>query len=68
MYDGIKFQCFPATSGTATYSESWGTAKAYQATIYPPSGKAPGEGHALPLRGIAVWLDDVMRFLENNCR
>jgi dipeptidyl aminopeptidase/acylaminoacyl peptidase len=42
--------------------------KPYQAKIYPPSGKAPGEGHGLPLRGIAVWLDDAIRFLENNCR
>jgi dipeptidyl aminopeptidase/acylaminoacyl peptidase len=42
--------------------------KRYQATIYPPSGKAPGEGHGLPLRGIAVWFDDAMGFLENNCR
>jgi carboxymethylenebutenolidase len=42
--------------------------KPYQATIYPPSGKAPGEGHGLPLRGIAVWFDDAMRFLEKNCR
>jgi hypothetical protein len=32
MYDGIKFQCFPVTPGTATYSETSGTAKAYQAT------------------------------------
>jgi carboxymethylenebutenolidase len=42
--------------------------KPYQARIYPPSGKAPGEGHGLPLRGIGVWFDDVLRFLENNCR
>jgi dipeptidyl aminopeptidase/acylaminoacyl peptidase len=42
--------------------------KPYQAKIYPPSGKAPGEGHGLPLRGIAVWFDDAIRFLENNCR
>jgi carboxymethylenebutenolidase len=42
--------------------------KPYQATIYPPSGTAPGEGHGLPLRGIAVWFDDAMSFLESNCR
>jgi dipeptidyl aminopeptidase/acylaminoacyl peptidase len=42
--------------------------KPYQATIYPPSGKAPGEGHGLPFRGIGVWFDAAMRFLESNCR
>jgi carboxymethylenebutenolidase len=42
--------------------------KPHQATIYPPSGQAPGEGHGLPLRGIAVWFDDAMRFLEKHCR
>jgi dipeptidyl aminopeptidase/acylaminoacyl peptidase len=42
--------------------------KPYQATIYPPSGKEPGEGHGLPLRGIGLWFDDAMRFLERNCR
>jgi dienelactone hydrolase len=41
--------------------------KAYQATIYPPFGKALGDGHGLPLRPEA-WFDDVMRFLESNCR
>jgi carboxymethylenebutenolidase len=41
--------------------------KRYQATIYPPSGKAPAEGHGLPLRA-AVWFDDAMLFLEHNCR
>jgi carboxymethylenebutenolidase len=41
--------------------------KPYQATIYPPSGNAPGAGHGLPLR-FPVWFDDAMRFLENNCR
>jgi carboxymethylenebutenolidase len=42
--------------------------KPHQATIYPPSGKRPGEGHGLPLRGIAVWFDDAMQFLERHCR
>jgi dipeptidyl aminopeptidase/acylaminoacyl peptidase len=42
--------------------------KPYQATIYPPSGRTPGEGHGLPLRGIVVWFEDAMRFLDNNCR
>jgi carboxymethylenebutenolidase len=42
--------------------------KPYQATIYPPSGGAPPEGHGLPLAGIAVWFDDAMGFLEKNCR
>jgi carboxymethylenebutenolidase len=40
----------------------------YQATIYPPSGKAHGEGHALVVRGITVWFDDAMKFLASNCR
>ena len=42
--------------------------KPYQATIYPPSGETPGEGHGFPLLGIAVWFDDAMQFLQNNCR
>jgi dipeptidyl aminopeptidase/acylaminoacyl peptidase len=40
--------------------------KPHQATIYPTSGKAPGEGHGLPMRS-EVWFDDAMRFLDNNC-
>jgi carboxymethylenebutenolidase len=42
--------------------------KPHQARIYPPSGKAPGDGHGFPLHGIAVWFGDVMQFLETNCR
>jgi carboxymethylenebutenolidase len=42
--------------------------KPYQAKIYPPYGKGAGAGHGLPLRTDAAWFDDVIRFLENNCR
>ncbi len=41
--------------------------KPYLATIYPPSGKAPGEGHGLPFH-TDVWFDDAVRFLEEHCR
>jgi carboxymethylenebutenolidase len=41
--------------------------KRHHATIYPPSGEGPGEGHGLPLRGIGIWFDDAIRFLEDNC-
>ena len=42
--------------------------KSYQATIYPPVGQAPGDGHGLPIRRNALWFDDTMPFLEKNCR
>jgi hypothetical protein len=32
MYEGAKLECFYSTPGVATYSETSGTAKAYQAT------------------------------------
>lgn len=30
-------------------------------------GAAPGEGHALPFRGVEIWTDDALRFLGRAC-
>jgi hypothetical protein len=42
--------------------------KPHEARIYPPSGEGPGAGHGFVQRGVALWFEDAMRFLERNCR
>jgi carboxymethylenebutenolidase len=36
--------------------------------IYPPYGDGPEGGHSFTYRGAGVWIDDVVRFIEANCR
>ena len=35
--------------------------------IYPALGNSPRDGHAFPYRGVDVWKNDVLRFLDQNC-
>jgi dienelactone hydrolase len=35
--------------------------------IYPPFGRSQRDGHSFPYRGVAVWRDDVLGFLERHC-
>jgi dipeptidyl aminopeptidase/acylaminoacyl peptidase len=36
--------------------------------IYPPYGHSPQEGHSFAYSGANIWMDDVVRFLEANCK
>jgi carboxymethylenebutenolidase len=42
--------------------------KPAQIRIYPPYGHSPQEGHSFAYRGASIWMDDVVRFLEKNCK
>jgi dipeptidyl aminopeptidase/acylaminoacyl peptidase len=35
--------------------------------IYPPFGSSAREGHSFAYRGVALWSEDVLRFLGRNC-
>jgi len=35
--------------------------------IYPTYGTSPREGHSFPYRGVDVWKDDVLQFLNRKC-
>jgi carboxymethylenebutenolidase len=35
--------------------------------IYPAYGWSRRDGHSFPYRGVSVWRDDVMQFLERHC-
>src|SRR5207253_11158280 len=39
-----------------------------QIRIYPPYGSSPQEGHSFAYCGASVWFEDVLRFLEANCK
>jgi dipeptidyl aminopeptidase/acylaminoacyl peptidase len=39
-----------------------------QIRIYPPYGSSPQQGHSFAYRGASVWFEDVLRFLEANCK
>ncbi len=41
--------------------------KPAQIRIYPPYGHSPQEGHTFAYRGASIWIDDVVRFLKQNC-
>jgi dipeptidyl aminopeptidase/acylaminoacyl peptidase len=36
--------------------------------IYPPYGAGPQGGHSLPYRGVGIWIDDAVRFLNTYCK
>jgi carboxymethylenebutenolidase len=36
--------------------------------IYPPYGSSPQQGHSFAYRGVNIWFDDVLGFLEANCK
>jgi carboxymethylenebutenolidase len=41
--------------------------KPFEVKIYPPFGRAPGQGHSFAFRGSAIWFDDVLSFLDRYC-
>lgn len=36
--------------------------------IYPSYGSSPPQGHSFAYRGASIWFDDVLGFLEANCK
>jgi carboxymethylenebutenolidase len=41
--------------------------KPYEAKIYPRFGKSSQDGHSFAYRGVSIWFDDVLRFLQRHC-
>jgi carboxymethylenebutenolidase len=41
--------------------------KTYEMKIYPPFGKSTQDGHTFGYFGSSIWIDDVLRFLEQHC-
>lgn len=49
------------------FAERRAAGKPAEIRIYPAFGSSPREGHSFPYRGVAVWRDDVLAFLERHC-
>jgi carboxymethylenebutenolidase len=57
------------TSPSNTLSRAMKDAgKTYEVKIYPAYGDSSEEGHTLGYFGSSIWLDDVLRFLNQHCR
>jgi carboxymethylenebutenolidase len=41
--------------------------KPFRVKIYPAFGKSAQEGHTFAYRGVSLWADDVLRFLDQHC-
>ena len=50
------------------YEAMMAAEKRAEIRIYPPYGNSHQEGHSFAYRGASIWIDDVARFLEANCR
>jgi carboxymethylenebutenolidase len=50
------------------YEAMMAAKKRAEIRIYPPYGNSHQEGHSFAYRGASIWIDDVARFLEANCR
>ena len=50
------------------YAAMQASREAADIRIYPPYGSSPEQGHSFAYRGASIWFDDVLRFLEANCR
>lgn len=42
--------------------------KVAELIVYPPFGKSKREGHSLPWRGVDIWFNDTLDFLNRHCR
>jgi dienelactone hydrolase len=59
---------FDLTPSRVLFAEMQQAGKEAQLQIYPPYGSSKREGHTLGYFGASVWADDVLRFLEQNCK
>jgi carboxymethylenebutenolidase len=50
------------------YAAMRAAGKPAQIRLYPPYGASPQAGHSFAYRGADVWGNDVLRFLDDNCR
>ena len=52
----------------ALYGAMKAANKPTELRIYPRYGHSPQEGHSFAYRGVEVWKDDVLRFLDDKCK
>jgi dienelactone hydrolase len=49
------------------FAERKAAGKPAELRIYPAFGSSERDGHSLPYRGVHIWRDDVMAFLDRHC-
>jgi carboxymethylenebutenolidase len=49
------------------YAAARAAGKAAEIHLYPRFGDTAAAGHSFAWRGVPIWKDDVLRFLERNC-
>jgi len=59
---------YSLASSRTLYGAMKASHESAQIRIYPPYGSSPHQGHSFAYRGASVWFDDVLRFLEANCK
>ncbi len=50
------------------YAAMKAASKQTEIRIYPPYGHSHSDGHSFAYRGASIWIEDVVRFLETNCK
>jgi carboxymethylenebutenolidase len=50
------------------YAAMKASSKPAEIRIYPPYGNSHQEGHSFAYRGASIWIGDVFRFMETNCK
>jgi len=45
-----------------------GVGKSNMLKIYPPFGDSPQAGHRFAYQGSATWFNDVLSFIQVNCK
>jgi len=58
---------FDTAPSRALYAQRKRAGKAAELRIYPPFGKSARAGHSFAYRGVAIWRDDVLAFLDRHC-
>lgn len=59
---------YDLTPSKALSQAARNTGKAVELKIYPPFGKSAQDGHSFGYRGTAIWQQDALRFMEQNCQ
>lgn len=58
---------FDVEPSRVLYAERKAAGKPAEIRIYPAFGSTERSGHSFPYRGVDVWREDVMAFLERHC-
>jgi hypothetical protein len=56
------------TPGKSLAAEFARLSKPYALKIYPPVGQSASDGHNFLYTDVALWEDDVFKFLDQNVR